>query len=108
MNFFGWIKKLSNRQKILLSIVIITIILVVFRLFSKKTNGYETTTPSRESVVEYVTETGNIVSSNAVPVFSTTNGVVKTMYVSNGDAVLNGDSLFEVTSTATQQEKKTA
>ena len=108
MKFFGWISKLSNRKKILLTVVITIIIFVVFRLFSKKANGYETTTPSRESVVEYITETGNIIASNAVPVFSTTNGVVKTIYVSNGDAVLAEDKLFEVTSTASPQEKTTA
>ncbi|MCR4263610.1 MAG: HlyD family efflux transporter periplasmic adaptor subunit [Candidatus Roizmanbacteria bacterium] len=102
--FPHWLK----RKRVFIPLILIVIVLAV--VFSRRnpSDQYETTFPVRESVVEYVTETGNVISTNAVPVYSTTNGVINHMAVANGSVVRMGDELFTVVSTTTSQEKATA
>src|SRR3989344_2728630 len=106
---FRWFRSQSRRKKIIFSIIFVIFFLILFRFtFRAQGEEYQTEYPMYEPIVETVTETGNVVTSAQVDVYSTTNGVIKIVHVTNGKKVGVGDPLFEVTSTATQQEKSTA
>ena len=103
-------RSLSRRKKI----VVIFILVIVLGLFvrivsdSKKDNGYTLAKVKIGNIDEIVSESGNIVSSNKTDIYSPSNGIVKEIFVENGDFVKRGDKLFEVQSTATEQEKQAA
>jgi membrane fusion protein, macrolide-specific efflux system len=95
-------------------IVVVFILLILLGLFikvisdSKKDNGYTLAKVKIGNIDEIVSESGNIVSSNKTDIYSPSNGIVKEIFVENGDFVKRGDKLFEVQSSATEQEKQAA
>lgn len=69
---------------------------------------YTTARVERADIKEAVSETGSIVASGTNEVFSPTNGVVTEVYVANKDTVTEGQELFKVTSSATEQQANAA
>ena len=61
-----------------------------------------------DSLVELVSETGNVTTAGVTPVYSTTTGVVDEVLVENGDVITEDQELFSVKSTATKQEQDAA
>lgn len=109
ISFAAWFKNASKKKKAGIIILFLIVLLVISgKLFGKKGDGYELTHPEKDSIVEIVTETGNVIVSNTIPLYSTTNGIIDQMYVTNGQSVQTGDQLFSVVSTATEQEKDAA
>ena len=68
----------------------------------------ETHSVSRQNITQLVSSSGNVKPSGKVEVYSTTDGVVDTFFVENGQYVEAGQELFAVVSTATPAEKATA
>lgn len=60
------------------------------------------------TIVEVVSETGNVNTAGRVDVFSSATGVIEELYVEDGDHVEENQELFHVRSTATEQEKASA
>ena len=56
----------------------------------------ETTTPQRTDIVESVYASGVLKSQNQYEVFSRAVGVVKAVFVHEGDSIKKGDSLFQI------------
>jgi len=105
-NAWGWFKKLGLWKKVALVIGILVLLFVIKSVFQgKKQPQYITTKVKRGNIVELVSETGNVSSGGRVNIYSPTNGVITKLYVQNGDMVNINDPLFEVQSTATEQEK---
>lgn len=106
----NWFRKTSFRNKaIVIGIIFFVLFLGVRQIRSANdTPQYITESVKRDTIVEIVSETGNIGSGGKVDIFSTSNGVVEEVYVKNGDKVTVGTGLFKVKSTATEQEKATA
>ncbi len=106
---FAWFRRQSRKHKFFIVVLLIVILFFVVRWGAKSnTPEYLTERPMRETITETVTETGNVVTSARVDVYSTATGVVEELYVLNGTSVSAGDPLFTIRSTATQQEKTTA
>lgn len=103
-------KALSRKKKIL--VIVVAIILVFFVLpgiaNSNKKPSYESAIVTKEDITEVVTETGTIAVSGRVDIQSPTNGVVREVFVKNGDIVKKGQVLFTVESSATEQEVQQA
>lgn len=103
-------KALSRKKKIL--VIVVAIILIFFVLpgiaNSNKKPSYESAIVAKEDIKEIVTETGTIAVSGRVDVQSPTNGVIKEVFVKNGDIVKKGQALFTVESSATEQEQRSA
>ena len=59
-------------------------------------NEVETTTPQRTDIVESVYASGVLKSQNQYEVFSRAVGVVKAVFVHEGDSVKKGDPLFQI------------
>jgi macrolide-specific efflux system membrane fusion protein len=94
-------------------IIIVLAVIAGWLLYTRisKNNSktqYQTATVTRGSIIESITESGNITSSNETNIGSPTNGVISEIYVRNGDEVSPGENLFKVRSTATPQEQAAA
>lgn len=100
--------QLSWKKKLLIIIGVIIVGVIIFSALKPKPTGYTKTKAMRADITETVSETGNVVSSGSVSVYSPTNGTIKELSVSNGSVVQEGDVLFSVDSSATEQEQKTA
>ena len=99
----------SSRKK---KAVIIILIIITAAIIGKgirdatKEPPYSLAKAEVGSINEIVSESGNIVTSNRSDIYSPTNGIIKEIYVTNGDLVTRRQELFEVQSTATEQERK--
>lgn len=108
MKIFSKLTAFVKRRKII-SVIIVAVLVASawFFFFRKKAEPIETYTVGRGNITETVMETGNVQAAQ-VNVYSTTTGVVENIYVKNGDQVAEGQKLFSVKSTSTDQEKATA
>lgn len=101
-------KKLSRKKKIFVAIAVIVLVFFLSSAFGSKGNQYITEKVKKGSVTEYVTETGSIIDEGSTKVYSPSTGLVEELYVENGETVTEGQELFKVKSTATEQEKQEA
>lgn len=105
-NFRGY----STKKKVLLILGIVIGLVVINVIISSATKPDPFTIESvkRSNITEVVTESGNIVTSGRHDVYSPSNGVVSETYVENGMQVNEGDVLFVVKSSASDQEEDAA
>lgn len=90
------------------AVIAVLVIFTFFYFFITKKSGspqYQTAPVTRESIIESVTESGNVTSDSQTNIGSPTNGVISEVFVKNGDRVAVGQPLFSVKSTATPQEQ---
>ena len=102
-------KKLALIQKLALGGIILGAIFLLLTGSKSETDAaFKTEGVKYGNIVDIVSETGEISTSAKTEVSSTITGIVKEVYVENGDEVIRGQSLFSVASTATQEERATA
>ncbi len=95
------------------AIIVVVLLLLWFagsKVFGQKsaTSQYQTATTQRGSVISTVSESGNVSANSQVDITSPSTGIIEAVYVKNGDTVSEGQNLFKVKATATQQEKASA
>lgn len=102
--------KLSFKKKVLFCIGILMALILGWRIIGiiTKKPDYTTARITKSTITEEVSETGKIEVSGRIDVYSPTNGVVEDVFVSNGQEVEEGDVLFKVKSSASEQEKSDA
>lgn len=110
--FFPWkiISRLHGWKKavaIIAAIIFIFIILGAIGNFFRKP-GYVTDTVKRGTVTQTVTETGTLSASGKADIYSPTTGIISEVFVTNGEEVTPGQTLFTAQSIATPQEKQAA
>lgn len=97
----------SRPKKIIFIVLLIVIIAVAKNYFtSSSKNKFILEKVKVSSVVEIVSESGNIQSVGKTDAYSPSTGMVETVSVKNGDLVKKGQELFTVVSTATVQEQQ--
>ncbi len=103
-------KKFSLRKKIATVVTAVILIFIVFQIINNLTKkpSYATAKAEKTNITEEVSETGNLVTGGRVDVISPTNGIVTDIFARNGDNVTEGQDLFTIQSSATQQEQQTA
>jgi RND family efflux transporter MFP subunit len=103
-------KSLSWKKKLTIILILIIVTALVIRAITGATKdpGYTTAVVKIGTVSEMVSESGNITTTNNIDIYSPTNGIVTQINVKNGDPVTKNQVLFQVESTATEQEKKAA
>lgn len=103
--FWKWYLKTSWKKKI--GVTAIALVLLFFLTSPLRSTGpaYKTASATKNTVMDIVSETGNVTSSGRFDVYSTSTGYIEEAYVQNGDYVNAGDYLFKVKSTATPEEK---
>ncbi len=107
---FRWFKNTSRKKKIITIIVGVILLFILIGQISNSTKPppYTLAKVERGNIDEIVSETGNIITNNSTEIYSPTNGIIEEIYVSNGDSVTEGQELFRVKSTATEQETQQA
>lgn len=96
------IKSLLLKYKwIVLAIVLIpTIIIVGQKILGSKEAGTQqqlTSTVKRGTITSYVSTTGTIQAANYLAITTSVNGIVKKVYVTEGEKVVKGQKIMEVT-----------
>ncbi|MBI2031365.1 MAG: HlyD family efflux transporter periplasmic adaptor subunit [Candidatus Levybacteria bacterium] len=102
--------KLSFRQKTIIIVIATVILFIAYKQISARfgPNKYMTEPAKKATIVEVVSETGEISATGRVDVYSPTNGVVENVMVKNAQNISEGQDLFTVKSSATEQEQKAA
>lgn len=91
-------------KKYIISVGVFLLLVLAFNLFLNKkpvTNQY---TVTRQTLDNSLSASGEILLAAQTEVYSTTNGILSEVYVTNGQTVAKGDPLFKVESTATDQD----
>lgn len=103
------ISKRSLRIAALLALVVVGG-LVGWRFFGKKqsTIQYQTATVERGTLVSSVSASGQILSANIVNITTNARGVVKKVFVKEGDKVTAGQKILELTLDLAGQQKNAA
>jgi macrolide-specific efflux system membrane fusion protein len=107
------VKNFKDRPKWQKISIIVGLILVSLLLKNKffsqeEVVSYQFATVKKGNIIDQVSETGSITTSNKVEVETTIDGVVNEVYVENGTEVRRGQTLFYVISNATEAERAKA
>ncbi|QQG47348.1 MAG: efflux RND transporter periplasmic adaptor subunit [Candidatus Woesebacteria bacterium] len=105
---------MSNHVKILvmshkrvvigISLALVAIFVIVKTTNRQVTPTYQTAMATKGALISTVTASGTIVATNNIDVTSTANGQVSKVYVKEGDNVIKGQKLFEITQDAIGQQ----
>ncbi|KKR71220.1 MAG: Efflux transporter, RND family, MFP subunit [Candidatus Woesebacteria bacterium GW2011_GWA2_40_7b] len=96
--FWTWITK--DRKRIIGAIVlVILIILGIWKLAAGKGDGvtYQTSKVEKGTIVSSVSASGQVLTTNILSITTEASGVVKKVYVKDGDKVTAGQKLAEIT-----------
>lgn len=104
----NWFLHLSWKKKIFFTLLFVAMLFFASSPLRIKKPQYTTAKVTKSTIIEVVSETGNISVNGRVDVYSPTNGIIKTLSVKNGDQVQKDQELFSTVSTATEQEKQDA
>lgn len=107
-NIRTWITTLSWKKKALGVVLLVVILGVAYKVIRGNTPNYTFDKVISQTVTEVVTETGNVSVAGQYNIPSPSTGILSEVYIKNGDAVIFGQKLFKVTSTATPQQKAAA
>ncbi len=108
-NFANKFKELSLKKKLVaIGALLVVVYVIVTSGGSDSEITYQTEEVKKGNVVNIVSETGEISTAAKTSVTSTITGIVKEVYVENGDEIWKGQNLFRVESTATEAERATA
>ena len=97
--FFQQIKKLSLIKKIiLLTVILIVGYFSILKLFfdNKNQTSYQTEEVVKGNLIVTVTGSGSVASTNSSNITTSATGVVKNIYVKDGDVVKTGDKIAEL------------
>jgi HlyD family secretion protein len=105
-----WFKKASLPKKVF---VIIGSGLLVYFLIGRLGGNdagvsYQEEAVEMGTIVNIVSETGEIATTGKTDVSSAITGIVGEVYIDNGGQIKRGQNLFKVTSTATEEERTKA
>lgn len=100
----------AKRKKWFIIIGLIIVAIVWFSIARRNANQvqYITDTVSRITITESITETGNIISDSQTEANPLANGIVKAVYVKNGDYVYKGQPLYSTDSIISADQKNSA
>lgn len=96
--FWAWLR--ADRRRLMagamLAVIVFSILYVVFR-GSKNKVTYQTSTVTKGPIVSSVSASGQILASNFMNVDTQATGIVKAVYVKDGDKIYAGQKLAEIT-----------
>lgn len=90
-------KKHWKITAIVATIVVCSILYVVYRGTNTLKTTYQTATVKKGTVVSTITASGKAISTSILPISTSTSGIVKKVYVKDGDKVYKGQKIAEIT-----------
>ena len=97
-SFWAWITK--DRKRIIGAVVLVILIVIgIWKLTSGNGNGvtYQTSKVEKGTIVSSVSASGQVLTTNILSITTEASGVVKKVYVKDGDEVFAGQKLAEIT-----------
>ena len=104
-NLLSWF--FARKSRLLISVVLILLVgfIVVRNRKSDTTNEYQTATAQKGTIVSTVSASGKVLTTNTLSISTEASGVVKKVYVKDGDKVVAGQKLAEITLDSAGLEK---
>lgn len=96
---FHWFLKASLVVKIIVIVLLVGLVLfTVRRINSSKTTKvtYQTSAATRDTLIVSVSASGQVSTANASPITTNASGVIKKLYVKDGDLVKSGDPIADI------------
>ena len=97
-SFWVWITE--DRKRIIGAVVLVILIVIgIWKLTSGNGNGitYQTSKVEKGTIVSSVSASGQVLTTNILSITTEASGVVKKVYVKDGDEVYAGQKLAEIT-----------
>jgi RND family efflux transporter MFP subunit len=94
------LSRLRGRKFILIGLAATVLILGIWYFVSNRSNGevsYQTGRAEKGTVVSLVSASGKVLTTNTLSITTQASGVVKKVYVKDGDKVYAGQKLAEIT-----------
>lgn len=97
----------SHKKLFFAAIVLIAVAIGAFVLFfpSQSKTQYQTAAVERGTIIASVSATGTVTTTHSADVTTQASGVVKTIFVQNGDVVKAGDKIAELDPDIASQQK---
>ena len=106
---FSFLKQIfKNRFRTGLFIVLVIVFgLIGWRILGSRQpqSQYQTAQVEKGTIVASVTASGQVLTANIVNITTNTNGLVKNVYVKDGDRITSGQKILEVTLDSDAQQK---
>src|SRR3990172_1746173 len=97
-SFRTWITK--DRERIIgAALIVILAVMGIWKLTSGNGKGvtYQTSKIEKGTIVSSVSASGHVLTTNILSITTETSGVVKQVYIKDGDKVYAGQKLAEIT-----------
>jgi multidrug efflux pump subunit AcrA (membrane-fusion protein) len=105
-NFWKWLTARKRRFAVALVIVLIVVFggwrVIAARNSSK--NQYQTSTVQKGTVVSTISASGNAISTSILPINTEASGIVAKVYVKDGDKVVKGQKIADITLDTTGEQ----
>jgi HlyD family secretion protein len=110
---FGKIKSLTfstKKRKIITILLVAVLIFIGWQMFKgrKQTIAYQTTNATKGTLTTSISSTGTITSASSTDISTKVSGTVSQVYVINGDIVVKGQKIADVTLDDYAQERQAA
>ena len=106
---FSWLKQIfKNRFRTGLFIILVIVFgFIGWRILGSRQpqSQYQTAQVEKGTIVASVTASGQVLTANIVNITTNTNGLVKNVYVKDGDRITSGQKILEVTLDSDAQQK---
>lgn len=97
-DFWAWLK--ADRKRLIGAIVLVVVVLIGWRVSAARAAAkprYQTATVQKGTIVSSVSASGKAISTNILTINTQATGVVKAVYVKDGDKVFAGQKIAEIT-----------
>jgi multidrug efflux pump subunit AcrA (membrane-fusion protein) len=103
-------KKIMAHKKIAIGTAVVIAIFIIWRLTAKKTVAvnYQTATATKGTLVTNVSASGNVTSGNRLSITTSATGTINHVYVKNGDQVVTGEKIADMTLDQNSQQQQAA
>src|SRR5579859_5801156 len=93
----------------IIAIIVVILIFLGLNFFGSKTSPqqYQTSQATKGTLVVFVSESGQIVSTGSLPVSTLASGVVSKVLVKNGDTVSQGQEIMDIIPDQTTVQNQT-
>lgn len=101
---FAWI--LKDKRRLIATVIILILAIIGYFRFGRKTQApqYQTATVTKGTIVSSISASGNALTTSALPISTQVSGIVKKIYVKDGDKVSVGQKIADITPDSSGQQ----
>ncbi len=104
-NIFAFAKKNKTAFVFIILLIVAVLVFAGKNFFGKTPVQYQTAAVGKETIVSSVSASGNMSTAGSMTVTTQASGVIKNVFVKNGDTVVAGQNIMELTLDQQGQQK---